>query len=380
LQCEIRRSPAIEDHPLVLTHAVGSQKLILDYSPEIKGLQRDMPLQQALSLHKDVQIVPADVPHYWAIFNKILDSLEEKSPIVEGSDLGYAYMGLDGLQLIYQHDSILVDAIREIIPEAFAAQIGVADGKFLAYLAALCSPPGGYKIVTGNIDVFLKDISCDVLPISIKSKQKLHYFGIDTLGKVAAMQPGPLQAQFGLKGKRIWELAKGCDDTPLCPRFTEEIIEESATLPSATVFLEAILVTVESLLSRVFSGDALKGRGIRSITLWTQSWNSEHWEQSIHFKEPAMDIKNAISRIKHVMENSPQLGPVEQLGIRITGLSYQQGRQKSLFPEVRAKEHLQDDIKQLEIKMGSPQVFKIKEVEPWSRIPERRFGLTPSSQ
>ncbi len=160
----------------------------------------------------------------------------------------------------------------------------------------------------------------------------------------------------------------------------EEIIEESSTLPSVTVSLEVILAAVESLLSRVFARTALKGMGIRSLTLWTRTWNAEHWERNIRFKEPAMNARCAIPRIKDILENSPQPGPVEQLGIRITGFGYQSGQQKSLFPEVRAREHLLDGIKQLELHFGSPQLFRIKEVEPWSRIPERRYALTPLSQ
>ena len=41
-------------------------------------------------------------------------------------------------------------------------------------------------------------------------------------GQITALPAGPLQAQFGMEGKRIWELARGYDDTPLCPRFTKE--------------------------------------------------------------------------------------------------------------------------------------------------------------
>ena len=66
--------------------------------------------------------------------------------------------------------------------------------------------------------------------------------------------------------------------------------------------------------------------------------------------------------------------------MKITGLGHQIGKQRSLFTEVRAQDHLLDDIKQLELRLGSPQVFKIKEVEPWSRIPERRYALAPLSQ
>jgi DNA polymerase-4/protein ImuB len=156
-----------------------------------------------------------------------------------------------------------------------------------------------------------------------------------------------------------------------------ENIEESTVLSSVTVSLEAILITLEALLSRVFARDSLNGRGIRSITLWTHGWTAEYWEHSLKFKEPAMDVKSIISRAKPFLENYPQPGPVEQVGLKITGLGYRSGRQRSLFAEIRARDHLMDDIKQLEMRLGSPQVFKIKEVEPWSRIPERRYALTP---
>jgi DNA polymerase-4/protein ImuB len=160
----------------------------------------------------------------------------------------------------------------------------------------------------------------------------------------------------------------------------EENIEESTMLSSVTVSLEAILITLEELLARVFARDSLKGRGVRRLTLWTRGWNSEHWEHSLSYKEPAMDIKSVITRIKSLLENYAQPGPVERVGIQITGLGYRSGRQKSLFSEVRARDRLLDDIKQLDFRLGGPQVFTIKEVEPWSRIPERRYVLAPISQ
>ena len=90
-----------------------------------------------------------------------------------------------------------------------------------------------------------------------------------------------------------------------------------------------------------------------------------------------MDVPNVIRRLKQVLEKYPQPGPVERLGMEITGVGRRAGRQKSLFAEVRARDRLLDDIKQLEMRLGSPQIFKIKEVEPWSRIPERRYALVP---
>jgi DNA polymerase-4 len=380
LMCELGRRPEIAGRPAVVTRASGSQKLVMDYSPGLEGLRPDMTLQQALSRHGQVELLQADVPYYRSVFNRLLDALERKSPLVEGAGLGVVYIGVDGLHLIYPDDDALIAAVKEAIPEAFAPRIGIAGNKFLAYLAARRSPPGGHRVLNGEAAAFLGGLSCDVLPVSAKSRDRLRDFGLETLGQVAALPPGPFQAQFGPEGKRIWELAGGRDDTPLYPRMMEEIIEESTTLQSVTVSLEAILLEVEALLSRVMSGDGLKGRGIRSLTVWTRSWGAENWERNVQFKEPAMDIKTVVGRIKRVLESYPQPGPVEQAGIRITGLGYPRGRQNNLFSDLRARDHLMDDIRQLEFRLGNPQVFKVKEVEPWSRIPERRYALAPTGQ
>ena len=93
-----------------------------------------------------------------------------------------------------------------------------------------------------------------------------------------------------------------------------------------------------------------------------------------------MDIKTVINRIKRVMEEYPQPGPVEQIGLNISRLGYPGGRQKSLLREIRSQDHLMEDIRQLELRLGNPQVYRVKEVEPWSRIPERRYVLAPTNR
>ena len=66
--------------------------------------------------------------------------------------------------------------------------------------------------------------------------------------------------------------------------------------------------------------------------------------------------------------------------MKIIRLGRPDGRQSSIFTEVRSSDKLTSDIKQLELKMGAPKLFRVKEVEPWSRIPERRYTLTPLSR
>ena len=377
LSCEVQRHPELAGRAAAVVFSEGSQKLILDYASELQGLQQGMPLQQALSLYSEMEILQADMQHYWSVFNCILDALELKSPLVEGLEPGNIYVGIDGMQLIYADDEILARAMQEAVPSVFGTGIGIAEGKFAPYMAAVQSQTGNIKILNGNVPSLFEALSCDLLPVSLKIKDRLHQFGLHTMGQLAEVPTSHLQSQFGPEGVRIKRLAMGHDDTPLYPRLSEETFEESTTLASITVSLDLILMALESLLSRAFIRLGQKGLGISRITLWTRSWISEHWEQDICFKEPVMNTKAAISRIRQVVETLPQPGPVEQLGMKITGTGRPRGRQNSLISAVRAQEHLLDEIKQLEFRLGAPQLFQVKEVEPWSRIPERRYTLSP---
>jgi DNA polymerase IV len=376
LRCEIARDSRTSRNASVVIRESGSQKLVLDYSPELTGLRMNMDLQQVLALHDDIRIVHADIPFYWHSFDRLLDALETISPVVEGLELGLSYMGMDGMQLMYKNDADFAGAVRESLPADFTKRIGIGPSKFLAYLAARQDGAENYyQVFTDNM-AFLKDLPCDVLPVSPRILKKLREFGLRTLGQISTLSPGPLQSQFGPEGIRLWELSRGQDDTPLYPRSLEETLEEDITLNWVTTSIEALISNVESLLVKAMKKER-RGRGISCLTIWTQGGDGRGWEKTVNFKEPAMDVKSALQRIKYYFENCPQPGPVEQIGIKITRLGHGVSHQKSIFSEIRAKDHLMDDIKQLDLRLGDHQVYQVKEIEPWSRIPERRYALAP---
>jgi DNA polymerase-4/protein ImuB len=380
LRCEVSRQPQLGGMPAVVVRESGSQKLVLDHAPELTDLQPQMDLQQALSRHDDIRIIHADAAYYSRCFNLILDALETTTPVVEGPEPGLAYLGMDGMQLLYKKDEDFVNAVRAVVPRDFITKAGLGRSKFLAYLAARQSTENSSFRTLYNDLSSLKDLPCDVLPVSPRSLKKLREFGLRTLGQIAGFPPGPLQAQFGPEGKRIWELAQGRDATPLYPRALEQAVEESITLNWVTTSVEALLSTMEALLVKALAGRDFHGRGITCLDIWTQGGDSRRWEKTVNFKEPAMAARSALPRLRYFLENYPQPGPVEQVGIRIIRLGYGAGRQQSIFSTVRSRDNLMEDIKQLDFRLGDHQVYHVKEIEPWSRIPERRYALAPLNQ
>ena len=71
-------------------------------------------------------------------------------------------------------------------------------------------------------------------------------------------------------------------------------------------------------------------------------------------------------------------GPLEDLKLTLTGFTGESGIQANLFSDVRKQEQLKEMMRQLEFLFGGkPPLYQMKELEPWSRIPERRQVLVP---
>lgn len=195
-------------------------------------------------------------------------------------------------------------------------------------------------------------------------------------GEVARLTPGPLQAQLGTEGLLAWELAQGIDRRPLVPRQSQERITESLAFSVAVSSLEPILLAVETLLARGFRRPSVMGRYVRAMTLEGKISRGSTLAQRVAFREPVGDAYLAYRLLKPRLLNLQLPGPLEELSITLLELSGETGRQGSLFSEVRQRENLREALRQLETRLGQRlPVYQVREVEPWSRIPERRRAL-----
>jgi DNA polymerase-4/protein ImuB len=62
--------------------------------------------------------------------------------------------------------------------------------------------------------------------------------------------------------------------------------------------------------------------------------------------------------------------------VTLSGLTGQTGKQASFFAEKRRhRTQLEEALRQLKARFGQSPVYHVVEVEPWSRIPERRLAL-----
>ena len=394
-QVEAARRPSLRGHgPVLITGAAtdlpesvstlpqerrisgnSSERIVLDHSPNLDGVVLGMPLSEAVSRHKSAILVEADLPNYISVFEDLLERLEALAPDVEDAGPGTAYVGIGGLEALYGNDAQIVRVLAAAFDD-FDARIGVGENKWLAYVAASISRPGSGRKVTGDPGRFLSPFPVDMLPVPYAVLQRLRSFGLRTMGDVASLSQGPLEAQFGPYGRTIWRLANSLDDRSLLPRKSVPAVSESLSFPDATVNLSTIVPGIESLLTRAFSRPLMANRYARRADLQAQVFRRPPWKLQVAFREPVGTRNHALFAIKAKMDNVDIPGPLEDMRLTLSELSGEAWQQESMWKEVQQAEHLRQAVSQLRARLGvPPPIYQVRELEPWSRIPERRHAL-----
>jgi len=357
---------------------------------EVSGVRRGMLMSEAIGLCHRAVVLPPDLPHYQRRFDEILDFLDDYTPTVEVGELGVVYLSLDGLSLEPQPfaEGLISSLHRR---SGFMASVGVAGGRFVARVAARTTRSGLVRVVPpGGEAAFLAPLPVDHLPVSDPMRWRLGLLGLDSIGDIARLPLGAFQAQFGPEGKRCWELANGIDNEPLVPRVKEETVVRRLQFPAPVVSLDAILMGVERLVHAAYGDTGRRGRSDgRPSGRWVRKamvravldarlpdGQGGTWELAVPFREALADPRDAWFAVKSAIARRPPQRPVEELEVELVGLSGESGKQAAMLEgKGRLARQVQEAVRQLRAQHGRTLIGKVVEVEPWSRIPERRAAL-----
>lgn len=383
LQVEVLRHPAWDGRPLVLGSPAGERRVVQLCSPEAEqaGIRPGLPLREVLPLSGDAIILQPDPVHISTIMKEVVSNLQRVSPFVE-PDEERIVLDLHGLSGVYDNDlNALESAIRAAVPPLLRPRIGVANGKFPAFAAARTAPPAGICIVPAQATVsFLGPLPVSYLPIRPALLRQLELLGLRRLADLAALPFAAVQAEFGPLGARLWRLANGQDSEPLLPHQFTPLVSASLRFDTPLISVEAITVSLRQLLGRIFSDLAFSGHSVRQARLSALLSNRSSWEQIVTFKESLSSKEAAFRAIESKLQLPGALpsAPIEEISLELIGLSGEAARQVSMFMARSGRmRQLLETIRQLHTRYGSVPLYQVVEVEPWSRIPERRWALVP---
>lgn len=221
---------------------------------------------------------------------------------------------------------------------------------------------------------FLAPLSVRYLPVSENMQSRLADFGLRRMGQIVQLGVTAMQAQFGREGWLAWRLSQGIDDEPVVQRRTFRPIAESLSYHSPITEWAVFWVALRQLLVRVWRRVERKG-AVQQVELLARI-EGQTWSKRFTFHEPVGERERLESILHHRLQGQTLPGAIIELTFQITALAGRYMRQGDLFDERSdLSGRLRRALAPLKARHGSTQLYRIVEVEPWSRIPERRYAL-----
>ena len=372
--------PELDGAPLVLGPAPGGRPIVTDATPEAAahGVRIGLGLREAVALCPEAIILPPHPVHESAAAERIVAGLEMLSPAVEvdARQAGCYVVDLTGLERRLGPPHLATERLLATVPALFRPRAGVAPNKFTARVAAYGATPGTVVVVEPTtIRTFLATAPVSLLPLAPDKRRRLERLGLRTLGDLADLSPAAVQARFGAEGRRAWELARGNDREPVRARLQPETVSESLPLPAPATSRETLLIAITRLVLRAFDRAALRNRHVRQARLRASLESGQAWEQVTTLRDPG-GRKHLIEALGYRVQTLTLPGPVVALTLELSGLIDATSRQE-LLPGFHSRRpgQLAEASRQLEQRFGTSGLYCVAEVEPWSRLPERRHAL-----
>ncbi len=393
LRCEEARQGGLANYPTALLAPDTTRKLWQVSSlARHAGVKPGMTVSQAIGLCPTLRLIEPDPVHYDERFSSLLSSLNDVSPVVEPAELGLAYLGTDGLAGIYGSQHKIIEAIRQTVrpSDRPTVRLGFGRGKFTAWVAASRAKPGDAIVVApGEEQKFLASQPIAVLPLDSEIHRRLRLLGLRTLGALAALPEAAVTAQFGTLGRRLWRLAAGRIAEPVEARNAPEPIVAALTFFTPIGERELLVHSLDQLIARALKHPRRIGWRVHAVRLradleacqMDSAPTNRSWLVNVLLKDPTADAGRIGAPLKTRLEQSPPTGAVERLILEFTafapGATELQLFARDAQAAARAGQQraLQHAAREVRMRVQRACLYHVIEVQPWSRLPERRYAL-----
>lgn len=368
--------------PVALAPEAGREQRVGEVSPaaEAFGIVPGTRVGEALSRCPGLRLVPPDPEATRACWNDVLDRLEGLGAVVESDDPGLAWFQAGGLRRIHGgHLEGVMSATRRALPAG--VRMGVAPSRFAAYAAAL-QARGGRRadpiIPGGAVRAFLAPLPVGMLRSRAglaELPELLERLGIRTLGQLAALPASRVLERFGHPGLLALELSQG-RDTPLEPRRPMEPIVERLALPDAASGMQ-LERALDLIIARVLARRERRGRSLRALALSARFVEGGTWRVAVPLRRPSADPARLRLALAPRLADLP--APAESLSVAVEAFGPPAHDQAPLVddPGEQRRARLGEAVRHVRQAAGEEALMRILEIDPESRLPERRAVLAP---
>ena len=363
--------------PAALAPEPGAAQLIgeVTEAAERFGLRAGMRMGEALSRCPELALVAPDPERAERAWEEALRRLEEIGAQVESDRAGEAFFEARGLGRLWGGIEGVLKRSREELGDS--VRLGAGPGRFCAYVAATSS---GGIVPDGGAADFLQPLPVSLLCSRLGGEEaddlpnELERLGISTLGRLAGLPRDAVADRFGRLGLRARRLARGEDD-PLRPRSVREPLVVELELPEA-VSGQQLERSLELLISRLLAHGGRRGRTLRTLSLSARLAAGGGWRRQVALRRASADRARLSDALLPHLALLP--APAATLRLEALALGPETGEQLSLSsPEEERRRRISEAVRQTRSAAGADSLMRVLEVDPESRVPERREVLMP---
>jgi DNA polymerase-4 len=335
---EQRDDPQLRGKPVIVAWR-GNRSVVCAASYEARrfGVRSAMPALRAERLCPEGIFIPPDFTRYRAVSRSVREIFQRHTDLIEPLSLDEAYLDVTENKNDLPTATRVARTIREQIREELhlTASAGVAPNKFLAKIASDWRKPDGlFVIQPEDIDTFLPPLSVGRIPgVGKVTERRLEEIGIKTVGDLRSLELSVLENRFGRYGTRLYELARGIDNSPVVPDrptksiSAEDTFEHDVPLPDTEPM-------IRRLAEKVWAASRKETRIARTVVLKLKTKEFNVLTRSHSPDSPLLSLEE-LTRIALSLRDRVDLGPQQYFRLVGVGLSnFREPEQAKQQPEL----------------------------------------------
>lgn len=268
---EQRDDPQLRGKPVIVAWR-GNRSVVCAASYEARtfGVRSAMPARRAERLCPDAVFIAPDFTRYRAVSSDVRNIFQRHTDLIEPLSLDEAYLDVTENKTGLPTATLVARTIREQIRQELnlTASAGVAPNKFLAKLASDWRKPDGlFVIQPEEVEAFLLPLPVGRLPgVGKVTEEALAKLRIQIVGELRGLELSVLEHEFGRYGARLYEVARGIDDSEVVPNRPTQSMSVEDTFEKDVLLLETEPM-IRRLVEKLWSASRKETRIARTVVL-----------------------------------------------------------------------------------------------------------------
>lgn len=280
---------------------------------------------------------------------------------VEPFGLDECWLDVTGSEKLFGSGETIAHEIKERIKKelGITVSIGVSYNKIFAKLGSDLKKPDAVTVISkDDFKEIVWPLSTDaIIGIGSKTKKKLMYMNINTLGELAKADVNLLKRKLGIRGLYLWQYANGYDTSEVCDYYHRDRIKSisrGVTTKADLKSYDEVKKIFEELaieVSKKLIEEDLKAGGVR-ITIRDKNLDYVSFQKvftetsisALRLNDKAMelfkeryDFKEAIRSLTISAINLTRNTKTEQLSLFAPKKVIKDDRLEKVFNEIREK-------------------------------------------